>query len=267
MKEIKISNSAVDGFVESKTYKTIKGARKYLEKWAGSFYDVVGNVLITGDGINKLTVKGAKISEILTTKNEEKENMAKLKKGFVVGARDARLQMGNLRKAKEAVPAVKAVKAVPEKKDKDGNITQEAVAAVKAVPAKKAQPQVQQVHLDCVSEEVMHEVRARMADQGFEDKFDGQVIMSGNRFRLTFEAETAQPIRAAFKAVKAADGYNKEGMDKIKEQKKADAKAKKEAEKAEKEKAEKDKKAEKKEKFSEPKDEGDDGWPGEDFEE
>lgn len=238
--------------------------------------EIVAQIIKLGGKDYKALMRETK-SELLRIleikQNEEKENMAnkeklELKKGFVVGARDAKLQMGNLRKAKEAVPAVKAVKAVLEKKDKDGNITQEAVAAVKAVPAKEAQPQIQQVHLDCVSEEVMQEVRARMADQGFEDKFDGQIIMADNRFRLTFEAEAAQPIRAAFKAVKAADGYNKEGMDKIKEQNKADAKVKKDAEKAEKAKEEKakEKEAPKEEKKDESADEGD-GWPGEDFDE
>jgi len=220
------------------------------------------------------------IINAVNQKNEEKiMTELKMTEGFVVGARDARLVIGNNRKAKPAVEAVKAVKGVEAveavKADKEKGIKAvKAVAevkAVKAVEAQPAKPAEQEVHLDSTTKEVAQEVRARMADQGFEDKFDGQLVETKDgRFRLTFVAETDKPIRDAFKAVKKADGYNKAGLDAAKEEKKAAAKAKKAEEKAKAD-AAKEKEKPKETPKSEPEDDNsgddEDAWPGEDLDE
>lgn len=225
---------------------------------------------------DKLDTKLAAL-KIVNQKNEEKKMTEKLEmtEGFVVGARDAKLSIGSLKKAKpaqEAVEAVKGVKGVEAveavKANKKEGIEAvkavkavEEVKAVKAVEAAPAKLPVQQVHLDSNSEEIMREVRARMADQGFADKFEGQIIEHNGMFRLTFEAETDKPIRAAFKACKAKTGYNEAGLKTLADAAKADAKAKKEAEKKAADAEEKDApKDEPKTKDEEPKEEGE--WPG-----
>lgn len=158
------------------------------------------------------------------TEEKEKNNMPEMKENFVILSNDARLQMASLKKATEAVAAVKAVK---EKKDKEGNVTQEAVAAVKAKPAT---PAVQKVFLIAKNEDVCNEILARMADQGFTAELDGQPeILEDKTLRLAYKAETAAPIRAAFKACKAKDGYNAGGMAIIDAQRKEEAKIKKKA--------------------------------------
>lgn len=226
--------------------------------------------------INKLADD---IISAINLKNEEKK-MTELKmvENMVVGARDAKLSIGSLKKAKPAVEAVAEVKGVKGveakpavKADKEKGIkAQKAVKAVaevkavKAVEAAPAKPSVQQVHLDSVSKEVRDEVRARMANQGFTDKFDGQDIEHNGLFRLTYEAETDKPIRAAFKACKAKKGYNAAGLKIQEDAKKAEAKAKKEQEKKEAD-AAKTKEAGGEEKSKEePKEESeeDGAWPG-----
>lgn len=272
----------------TKTYKTVKGAKAFVGRAVeenGGLFEIDGNRLFM-DGLD-IICDGCEIDTLIDepekeieTKNpckgEEKMNdvieettaveVLPMTENFVVGSRDAKLQMGTLRKAKPAVEAVEGVPAVKEKKDDDGNIIQEAKPAVKAVAAKPAQPQEQEVHLDSVSEEVMREVRARMADQGFADKYEGQIIMAGAHFRLTYTAEDAKIIRAAFKNVKAKDRYNAPGLKILADQKKAEEAAKKAEEKAKADAAKKDAPEPKVEPevVPEPEQGDDEPWPGED---
>jgi len=189
----------------------------------------------------------------------------KMKKNFVIKMNDAKLKMGSLKKAKDAQPEVKevkavkgvkaqpAVKAVKEVKDDDGKVITEAVKAqpavkevkavkgVKGKPAVPAQPQEQTVYLISKDKEILGEVMARMADQGFTPELDGQMLEVDGLFRLTYKAITDRVIRDAFKVCKAKDGYNADGLAIIEAEKKKEAKAKKEAEaKAKKEQEAKD---------------------------
>lgn len=180
-----------------------------------------------------------------------------LLKTFVIGARDARLEIGSLKKAKDAQPAVKAVKAVkakPEIRDANtGEITQEgveAVAAVKAKPAVPAQPAEQKVRLVASagpdSRKVAEQIVARMRDQGFEPH--GEITEKENgEHQVIYVDESDKPIRAAFKACKAKDNYNKAGLELRKKAAAKEAAEKKKAaeEKAAKEKAEAEAKAKK----------------------
>lgn len=194
--------------------------------------------------------KKATINKTHKTKENTMGNakVAEMIKNFVVGVSDARLVIGNLKKAKpaaEAVAAVEGVKAVEATKavkanKKEGIEAVKAVAAVTgvkavaAVEAKEATKNVQTVHLDCATVEIFEQVRARMADQGFSDNFEGQNIKNGDRFRLSYNAENDKIIRAAFKKCKSTDGYNADGLAAAKEAKKADAKAAKAEAKAKK---------------------------------
>lgn len=200
---------------------------------------------------------------------------------FVIKTTDARLSIGSLKKAKsatEAVQPIPAVKAVAEIKDEAGNITQASVVGVSAVAGKAATPATpacQKVYLIANTDIIMDEVVARMADQGFAPLEVQREYVDGDKPRLCFTAETAAPIRAAFKAVKAKDGYNAPGLKIEADEKKAAAKLKADEEKA--------KKAAEKTEDKEPETSFDgeetieevveestedtetDGWPGEDF--
>lgn len=184
------------------------------------------------------------------TKGEKKMSMTP---NFVINPGDARLLRGTNRKAKDAVPAQAAVK---EAKDKDGNVT---TKGRPAVPAKPAVKQSYRMVIGCNTEEIAKELVARMADQGFAEENDGQVIKEKDgQFTTVYVAETDKIIRAAFKKAKSKDGYNAPGLKVIADKKKADAKAKREAENAKKPKPVEKKKAPAKKK-KEAKDE--DAWP------
>lgn len=167
------------------------------------------------------------------SKNEEEATYeAPVVTERVIKSNEARLVMGNLKKAKEAKAAVPAVKEV---KDKDGNIITPAVAAVAATPAS---PAVQTVYLLAIDADVCDEVNARMAAQGFEmSDTDAPVECeygSGKKgWKLTYTAADDKGIRAAFKKVKGKDDFNKPGLAKLKEAAKLEAKAKAAVEKAE----------------------------------
>lgn len=149
----------------------------------------------------------------------------------VIKSNEARLVMGNLKKAKDAKAAVPAVKEV---KDKEGNVTTPASAAVGAIPATKA---IQTVYLLAIDADVCDEVNARMAAEGFEIADDSAPVEceygNGKKgWKLTYTAADDKGIRAAFKKVKGKDDYNKPGLAKLKEAAKAEAKAKADADKA-----------------------------------
>ena len=55
---IKVRYSAVDGFNKLKSFKTLKGARKYAQAMVGKNPDFGSYYAISGDGIGKIEVLG-----------------------------------------------------------------------------------------------------------------------------------------------------------------------------------------------------------------
>ncbi len=62
--DIKIRTRAVDGGGESRTFKTLEGARKYASKVLGPNFDVGMGYAVSGSGTLTLRVAGANLSDL-----------------------------------------------------------------------------------------------------------------------------------------------------------------------------------------------------------
>jgi len=52
---IKVRYQSLDRYSESRTFKTLAGARKYAQKWVGPTPEVGGFYAVSGDGMGKVT--------------------------------------------------------------------------------------------------------------------------------------------------------------------------------------------------------------------
>ncbi len=68
--EIKITYSSCDWFRETRKFKTLKGARAYAHRWVGEHPEMGSRYAISGDGIGKVTVKGATLADLFPMKGE-----------------------------------------------------------------------------------------------------------------------------------------------------------------------------------------------------
>ena len=67
--KIKIWYSAVDGYQESRTFKTLKGAQKYARYWVGAYPELGSTYAISGDGVAKIEIDGASLTELFPEKD------------------------------------------------------------------------------------------------------------------------------------------------------------------------------------------------------
>ena len=52
--EIQVAYHSVDGYQETKFYKTLKGAQRYAQRMVGAHPEMGGNYAISGDGVSKV---------------------------------------------------------------------------------------------------------------------------------------------------------------------------------------------------------------------
>jgi hypothetical protein len=54
---IRVRYSTIDGFSQSRTFKTLEGARRFAQKWVGPHPDVgeTYNYAVSFDGVGKIT--------------------------------------------------------------------------------------------------------------------------------------------------------------------------------------------------------------------
>ena len=62
---IAIHSTTIDGQRQTKTYRSLSGARKYAMAQVGRFPQVCDTYAISGDGITKITVDGASLPDLL----------------------------------------------------------------------------------------------------------------------------------------------------------------------------------------------------------
>ena len=62
--EIKIRYHSIDGFSAARTFKTLKGAQAFAQKWVGRFPDIGCGYAVSFDGIGKVTVSGATLVDL-----------------------------------------------------------------------------------------------------------------------------------------------------------------------------------------------------------
>jgi len=55
---------SVDGFSKSRKFKTLDGARKFAQAYAGKTPELGGGYAISADGVCRIMVSGAKLSEL-----------------------------------------------------------------------------------------------------------------------------------------------------------------------------------------------------------
>lgn len=62
---IKLRYSSVDGGWKLKSFKSLKGARKYAQYWLGKNPEMGSTYAVSGDGIGKIEVlEGVKLAEL-----------------------------------------------------------------------------------------------------------------------------------------------------------------------------------------------------------
>lgn len=62
---IQVRYSAVDGYTERRTFKTLAGARRYAQKWVGEQADIGRTYAVSADGVGTVRVDGATLAELL----------------------------------------------------------------------------------------------------------------------------------------------------------------------------------------------------------
>jgi hypothetical protein len=61
---IKVFYSSVDGYRKSKSFKTLKGARKYAQERIGKNPEMGSYYAVSGDGIGKIQVDGVPLAHL-----------------------------------------------------------------------------------------------------------------------------------------------------------------------------------------------------------
>ena len=61
---IKITRSACDGVRDTRTFKTIQGARAFAVKYVGEHPEMGGDYAVNGDGVATIRVQGATLKEL-----------------------------------------------------------------------------------------------------------------------------------------------------------------------------------------------------------
>lgn len=51
---LKLRYSSIDGFSQSRTFKTVAGAEAFVTRWLGQNFDRGGSYLVAGDGVGKI---------------------------------------------------------------------------------------------------------------------------------------------------------------------------------------------------------------------
>ncbi|MEO2054728.1 MAG: hypothetical protein ABGX83_05455 [Nitrospira sp.] len=59
--DIEVYRAAIDGS-ETRRYKTIKGALKFIDMYAGLDGEVYGNSIVSSDGVARMSVSGFNLS-------------------------------------------------------------------------------------------------------------------------------------------------------------------------------------------------------------
>jgi hypothetical protein len=66
LSEIKLHFSTLDGISKTKTFKTLKGARKAAHNWVGADADVGSSYAVSVDGVVTVRVDGATLQDIFS---------------------------------------------------------------------------------------------------------------------------------------------------------------------------------------------------------
>jgi len=62
--EIKVRYSSVDRYSKTRTFKTLKFARKFAIDWIGRYPEIGIGYAVSGDGVGKITVSGTSLASL-----------------------------------------------------------------------------------------------------------------------------------------------------------------------------------------------------------
>jgi hypothetical protein len=61
---VTVRYAAVDGFRQTRKFKTLAGAQRFAQKWVGETPEVCRHYAVSGDGVGKVTVEGCLIDQL-----------------------------------------------------------------------------------------------------------------------------------------------------------------------------------------------------------
>lgn len=67
--EIKVRYSSIDGYSQTRKFKTLPGAQAFAQKWVGKYPSLGGSYAVSDDGIGKVTVQGTTLAELFPPAN------------------------------------------------------------------------------------------------------------------------------------------------------------------------------------------------------
>jgi hypothetical protein len=62
--KIRVQYSSIDGYRETKVFKTLAGAQRYAHKYVGAHPEIGSSYAISGDGVGKIMVEGVTEAEL-----------------------------------------------------------------------------------------------------------------------------------------------------------------------------------------------------------
>jgi hypothetical protein len=73
-RNVRVSYSSIDHFRQTRGFKTLEGAQNFAQKWIGETPEIGTCYAISGDGIGRITVKGATLAELFPRCGAGKED-------------------------------------------------------------------------------------------------------------------------------------------------------------------------------------------------
>lgn len=63
---IKVTYSSIDGFRQSRSFKTLTAARRFAVKWVGEAPELGSHYAVSFDGVGKITVQGVTLAALFS---------------------------------------------------------------------------------------------------------------------------------------------------------------------------------------------------------
>jgi len=70
---ITVTYSSIDRFRKKRSFKTLKGARVFAQNWVGKNPEIGSTYAVSGDGVGKITVAGAKLADLFGDGADERD--------------------------------------------------------------------------------------------------------------------------------------------------------------------------------------------------
>jgi hypothetical protein len=61
---ITVRYATLDGFHQSRKFKTLAGAQRFAQKWVGETPEIGWNYAVSGDGVGKVTAEGCLVDQL-----------------------------------------------------------------------------------------------------------------------------------------------------------------------------------------------------------